>query len=217
MGALQNPFTSLQGLEQAIGHLTTKDKTLARLIRRVGPCRLCTDNRRSPFESLVEAVAHQQLHGKAARTILGRVKALVPNRRFPSPDDLLHLPEDSLRAAGLSRAKVAAVKDIAAKTRDRIVPTARQMAHMEDAEIVERLTTIRGVGRWTVEMLLIFKLGRLDVLPIDDFGVRKGFAITYRHEDLPRPKALLDYGERWRPFRSVAAWYLWRAVDESNQ
>ena len=217
MGALQNPFTSLQGLEQAIGHLTTKDKTLARLIRRVGPCRLCTDNRRSPFESLVEAVAHQQLHGKAARTILGRVKALVPNRRFPSPDDLLHLPEESLRGAGLSRAKVAAVKDIAAKTRDRIVPTARQMAHMEDAEIVERLTTIRGVGRWTVEMLLIFKLGRLDVLPIDDFGVRKGFAITYRHEDLPRPKALLDYGERWRPFRSVAAWYLWRAVDESNQ
>ena len=217
MGALQNPFTSLQGLEQAIGHLTTKDKTLARLIRRVGPCRLCTDNRRSPFESLVEAVAHQQLHGKAARTILGRVKALVPNRRFPSPDDLLHLPEESLRGAGLSRAKVAAVKDIAAKTRDRIVPTARQMAHMEDAEIVERLTTIRGVGRWTVEMLLIFKLGRLDVLPIDDFGVRKGFAITYRHDDLPRPKALLDYGERWRPFRSVAAWYLWRAVDESNQ
>ncbi|HKX63618.1 MAG TPA: DNA-3-methyladenine glycosylase [Verrucomicrobiae bacterium] len=217
MGALQNPFTSLQGLEQAIGHLRTKDKTLARLIRRVGPCRLCTDNRRSPFESLVEAVAHQQLHGKAARTILGRVKALVPNRRFPSPDDLLHLPEDSLRGAGLSRAKVAAVKDIAAKTRDRIVPTARQMAHMDDAEIVERLTTIRGVGRWTVEMLLIFKLGRLDVLPIDDFGVRKGFAITYRHEDLPRPKALLDYGERWRPFRSVAAWYLWRAVDESNQ
>jgi len=217
MGALQNPFVSLQGLEQAIGHLTTKDKTLARLIRRVGPCRLSTDNRRSPFESLVEAVAHQQLHGKAARTILGRVKALVPNRRFPSPDDLLHLPEDSLRAAGLSRAKVAAVKDIAAKTRERIVPTARQMAHMEDAEIVERLTTIRGVGRWTVEMLLIFKLGRLDVLPIDDFGVRKGFAITYRHEDLPRPKALLDYGERWRPFRSVAAWYLWRAVDESNQ
>jgi DNA-3-methyladenine glycosylase II len=217
MCALQNPFTSLQGLDQAMGHLTDKDKTLARLIRRVGPCGLCADKRQSPFESLVEAVAHQQLHGKAARTILGRVKALVPNRRFPSPDDLLHLPEESLRSAGFSRAKVAAVKDIAAKTRAGIVPTARQMGHMEDVEIVERLTTIRGVGRWTVEMLLIFKLGRLDVLPVDDFGVRKGFAITYAQDDLPRPKALLEYGERWRPFRSVAAWYLWRAVDESKQ
>jgi DNA-3-methyladenine glycosylase II len=215
MNTLQNPFTSLSGFDQAVSHLTAKDRTLARLIRRVGPCGLCADKRQSPFESLVEAVAHQQLHGKAARTILGRVKALVPNRRFPSPDDLLRLPEEHLRTAGLSRAKVAAVRDIASKTRDGTVPTARQMAHMEDTEIIERLITIRGVGQWTVEMLLIFKLGRLDVLPVDDFGVRKGFAIAYRQKEMPRPKELLEYGERWRPFRSVASWYLWRAVDGS--
>jgi DNA-3-methyladenine glycosylase II len=207
----------MNALREAVEHLSSADRTLGRLIRRVGPCALVPDHGQSPFEALVEAVAHQQLTGKAARTILGRVKALVPERRFPSPDDLIVLPEESLRAAGLSRAKVAAVKDIALKTRDGLVPTPRRMAGMEDAEIVERLTVIRGVGRWTVEMLLIFKLGRLDVLPIDDFGVRKGFALTYRRSDLPKRQELLEHGERWRPYRSVAAWYLWRAVDAAKE
>ena len=177
----------MKELCDAVGHLSSADKTLARLIRRIGPCGLTPDHRQSPFEALVEAVAHQQLTGKAAQTILGRVKALVPKRRFPTPDDLIALPEDRLRGAGLSRAKVAAVKDIALKTRDGLVPTPRRMAGMEDSEIIECLTAIRGVGPWTVEMLLIFKLGRLDVLPADDFGVRKGFAVTYRREELPKP------------------------------
>lgn len=198
---------------RAVEHLTSADRALARLIRRVGPCRLSIDAARSPFEALVEAVAHQQLTGKAARTILGRVKALVPRRRFPTPDDLLSLPEEQLRGAGLSRAKVAAVKDIALKTREGLVPTARRLAGMDDAEIIERLTAIRGVGQWTVEMLLIFRLGRLDVLPVDDFGVRKGFAVTYRRAELPHRRELQEHGERWRPYRSVASWYLWRAAD----
>jgi DNA-3-methyladenine glycosylase II len=206
----------MSSFDHAVSHLTTADRKLARLIRRVGPCGLSTDALRTPFQALVEAVAHQQLNGRAARTILGRVKALVPRRRFPTPDDLLLLPEEQLRGAGLSRAKVAAVRDIATKTREGVVPTARKLAAMEDAEIVERLTSIRGVGQWTVEMLLIFKLGRLDVLPIDDFGVRKGFSIVYGHKELPRPKELLAYGECWRPFRSVAAWYLWRAADTAQ-
>ena len=203
----------MNSFTDAIAHLSAADRTLGRLIQRVGPCALSADRSRSPFAALVEAVAHQQLTGKAARTILGRVVALVPQRRFPRPEDLLALPDDSLRAAGLSRAKVAAVKDIACKARDGVVPTARQLAAMGDAEIIERLTVIRGVGQWTVEMLLIFKLGRLDVLPIDDFGVRKGFSVAYRRPALPGKRELLEHGERWRPYRSIASWYLWRAAD----
>ena len=200
----------------AIAHLSAADRTLARLIRNAGPCELKPDPARSPFESLVTAVTHQQLNGKAAQTILGRVKALFPERKFPTPDDLLRAPEESLRGAGLSRAKTAAVRDIAVKTVEGIVPTSRAIAKLDDAEILERLTSIRGVGPWTVEMLLIFKLGRPDVLPATDYGVQQGFAITYRREALPKPKELLEHGERWRPFRSVAAWYLWRAVDLRN-
>jgi DNA-3-methyladenine glycosylase II len=203
--------------EAAVRHLSRADKTLARVIRRTGPCRLEPDLRQSPFEALVEAVAHQQLTGKAAQTILGRVKALHPRRKFPRPQDLLNTPDASLRSAGLSRAKVAAVKDIAAKTLEGVVPTARKLAHLTDEEIIERLTVVRGVGRWTVEMLLIFKLGRPDVLPVDDYGVRKGFAVTYRDGEMPAPRELLEFGERWRPFRSVAAWYLWRALEFSRR
>jgi 3-methyladenine DNA glycosylase/8-oxoguanine DNA glycosylase len=199
--------------QQAIEHLSKVDPVMARLIAQVGACRLKRQHRQSPFEALVEAVAHQQLTGKAAQTILGRVKALHPRTPFPSPDDILSTPDAALRAAGLSRAKAAAIKDISAKTIDGVVPTARVLARLQDNEIVERLISLRGVGRWTVEMLLIFKLGRLDVLPVDDYGVRKGFARTYRKRDLPKPAALLAHGERWRPYRSVASWYLWRSLD----
>src|SRR6266496_130752 len=199
--------------ERAVQHLIESDNVLARVIRQEGPCRLRPNRSQSPFESLVEAVTHQQLTGKAAQTILGRVKALHPQRPFPTPEDLLGTPEDKLRAAGLSRAKVAAVKDISAKTMQGLVPGTSEIAKLDDEEIIGRLTTIRAVGQWTVEMLLIFKLGRLDVLPVDDYGVRKGFALIYRKRDLPKPAALLEYGERWRPYRSVASWYLWRSLE----
>jgi 3-methyladenine DNA glycosylase/8-oxoguanine DNA glycosylase len=199
--------------ETAIEHLTKADKVLARLIRRVGPCELIPRKRCSPFQALVQSVAHQQLNGTAANTILKRVRALYPRRKFPTPDDVLATPDEKLRGAGLSRAKVASIKDIAAKTIEGVVPPERTIAKLPDAEILERLTAIRGVGPWTVEMLLIFKLGRLDVLPATDFGVRKGFAVVFRRDDLPKPAELLEHGERWRPYRSIASWYLWRGLD----
>ena len=157
--------------------------------------------------------SYQQLNGTAAATILGRVKALYPNKSFPTPDDILSTPDDKLRSAGLSRAKTAAIKDIATKTIEGIVPTSRAIVKMSNEEIIERLTTVRGVGPWTVEMLLIFTLGRSDVLPATDYGVRKGFAMTYGWKDLPTPKELLVQSEKWKPHRTTAAWYFWRALD----
>jgi DNA-3-methyladenine glycosylase II len=199
--------------EEAIEHLSRADKVMGRLIRRVGPCAWKPDRRPSPFQALVKAVTHQQLNGIAAKTIFRRVKALYPGKPFPTPEDLLATPDEKLRGAGLSRAKVASIKDIAAKTVAGVVPTSRAIARMENEVIIERLTSIRGVGPWTVEMLLMFKLGRTDVLPATDFGVRKGFSVAYKLKDLPAPKDLLAHGERWRPYRSYAAWYLWRALD----
>jgi DNA-3-methyladenine glycosylase II len=199
--------------DEVLHRLSQADRTLGQLIRKVGPCRLKPKSRRSPFETLVQSVTYQQLNGTAAATILGRVKALYPDRRFPTPEDLLNTPDERLRGAGLSRAKTAAIKDIAAKTLAGVVPTSREIIAMTDAEIVERLTALRGVGPWTVEMLLIFTLGRPDVLPVTDYGVRKGFALTYGWKELPRPKELLEFGERWRPHRTTAAWYFWRALE----
>ena len=199
--------------EAAIKHLAKSDQVLGRLIRKVGPCGLRPGTIRTPFQALVCSVAHQQLNGTAANTILGRVVALYPGRSFPAPQDLLKTSDQKLRSAGLSRAKVAAIKDIAAKTVDGVVPKSRVIAKMSDSEIVARLTTIHGVGPWTVEMLLIFTLGRLDVLPATDYGVRKGFAVAYRRPKLPAPAELLAHGERWRPYRSIASWYLWRALE----
>jgi 3-methyladenine DNA glycosylase/8-oxoguanine DNA glycosylase len=199
--------------EEAIQFLASADKRLGSLIKRVGPCYLKPKKRRSPFESLVQSVAYQQLNGMAAATILGRVKALFPDRRFPTPDDLLATPDERFRAAGLSRAKTAAIKDIARNTLEGVVPTSRAISKMTNAEIIERLTTVRGVGPWTVEMLLIFTLGRTDVLPATDYGVRKGFAVTYGWKELPTPKELLEQSERWKPHRSTAAWYFWRALE----
>jgi len=199
--------------EAAIKHLTKADKVLGRLIKKIGPCGWKPDKRRSPFEALVRSVAYQQLNGTAAATIFGRVKALYPGRKFPSPEELLATTDEQLRGAGLSRAKVAAIKDIAAKTLGGIVPTSRAIARMEDAAILSQLTTIRGVGPWTVEMLLMFKLGRPDILPVTDYGVRKGFALTFNLKNLPTAAELLEHGEKWRPYRSIAAWYLWRALD----
>jgi DNA-3-methyladenine glycosylase II len=170
-----------------------------------------------PFDALAESIAYQQLSGKAAATIFGRVRALYPKRKWLDPEQLLATPDETLRAAGLSRAKIAALKDLAAKTIDGTVPPGRALIRMTDDEIIARLTTVRGIGRWTVEMLLLFDLGRQDVWPVDDYGVRKGFAKTFGRRKLPTPKQLMKFGEKWRPYRSVAAWYFWRALDAPDK
>ena len=186
---------------------------MRRLIKQVGPCELKPDRRRSPYEALVRSVAHQQLNGIAAETITRRFIALFPGKRFPSPEDLATVSDEQIRGAGFSRAKLAAIRDISAKALDGTVPTRRVIAKWGDDEIVDHLSQCRGVGRWTVEMFLMFTLGRQDVLPIDDFGVQNGFRLAYGLEAMPKPKELLAFGEKWRPHRTTAAWYLWRAVD----
>src|SRR3984893_4194252 len=166
-----------------------------------------------PFDALAESIAYQQLNGKAAATIWGRVRALYPKGRKLDPKLVLTTPDEKLRAAGLSGSKVAAIKDLAAKTLDGTVPSARALGKMTDEQIIERLTAVRGIGRWTVEMLLLFDLGRPDVWPVQDYGVQKGFAKTFGRRKLPTPKQLLKLGEKWKPYRSAAAWYFWRALD----
>ena len=202
---------------EAHAHLSKRCKVMRRLIRVHGPCELVPDARRSPFESLVTAVAHQQLNGRAAGTILGRFRALFPRKRFPTAAQLAEVTDEALRACGFSWSKIAALRDIAAKTIDGTVPAARAIRAMPDEEIIERLVQVRGVGRWTVEMLLIFKLGRPDVLPADDFGVRNGFRIAFGLAEMPKPKELLAHGEVWRPYATTAAWFLWRAADAPKE
>jgi DNA-3-methyladenine glycosylase II len=192
--------------------LRAADPKLAALMERHGPFRLRPSVARSPFAALAESIAYQQLTGKAAATIFSRVLALYRPKRFPSPEDILATRDEALRAAGLSRAKVAAVKDLSLKTIDGTVPPLAALRRLDDEEIVERLTAVRGVGRWTVEMLLI-RLGRPDVLPAHDYGVRKGFHRAFGTRGLPTPAQVLRRGEQWRPYRTVVSWYLWRAID----
>ena len=180
----------------ALEYLSAADPVMARLIREIGPCELEPETWRSPFQSLIQAVAHQQLNGTAAETILTRFKKLFPGRKFPRPEDLATVTDEQIRACGFSFAKIRALRDIAEKTLSGVVPTARQIVKLSDDEIIKRLTEVRGVGRWTVEMLLIFQLGRTDVLPVDDFGVRNGFRIAYKKRAMPKPKALLAHGRR---------------------
>jgi DNA-3-methyladenine glycosylase II len=205
---------------EALAHLRERDAKLGALIDRAGPFTLRLDSLQSPFESLLESILYQQLHGKAAATIHRRVREYYGGD--PAPQLLLDTPDEVLRAAGVSGNKTRALKDLAARTLDGTVPTHAAIRKMSDAEIVERLTQVRGIGPWTVEMLLIFRMGRPDVLPVTDYGVRKGFALTFLRipktrplaaEDLPKPEVLLKRGKRWTPFRSVASWYLWRACD----
>jgi DNA-3-methyladenine glycosylase II len=200
----------------AYKHLSKNDPVMKRLIREHGLCALKPESRRSPFQSLVQAVAHQQLNGTAANTILTRFKKLFPNRRFPKPEDLAKVTDAQIRACGFSFAKIRAIRDLAEKTLSGIVPTSRQIVKLSDDEIVARLTEVRGVGRWTVEMLLIFQLGRENVLPADDFGVRSGFRVAYKMREMPKPKALLAFGEKWKPHRTTAAWFLWRTADAAK-
>lgn len=190
---------------------------MRRLIKAHGPCTIQADPGRSPFESLVRAVANQQLNGKAADTILQRFRALFPGKRFPTAAQLATVDDGAMRACGFSWAKIASIRDIAAKTLDGTIPSSHAIRKMSDTEIVERLVTVRGVGRWTVEMLLIFKLGRPDVFPADDFGVRNGFRIAHGLAEMPKPKDLFAHAELWRPHGTTAAWYLWRAADAARE
>ena len=194
-------------------HLSKADPELAKVIRAVGPFRLSIDAMQDPFGSLAESIVYQQLTGKAAATIFGRVRKIYAPKRKLTPQDVLDTPDALLRAAGLSGAKTMALKDLAAKAIDGTVPAMKALEALQDDDIVERLTAVRGIGRWTVEMLLMFRMGRPDVLPATDYGVRKGFARAFNKRKLPEPRALLEYGERWRPYRSVASWYLWRVLE----
>jgi DNA-3-methyladenine glycosylase II len=204
-------------MRAAIRHLRSVDAAMDGLIGRVGRCGLKADRAEQPYQALVRAVAHQQLHGNAARSILARFSALYPGADFPTPAMVLATSEAALRGVGFSTSKVAAIRAIAANAATGLVPTRRAAARLDDAALIEQLTQIRGVGRWTVEMVLIFTLGRPDVLPVDDFGVRDGYRRLHGLDEQPRPRDLAAIGEMWAPFRSYAAWYLWRALDEARQ
>ncbi|MBN1204438.1 MAG: DNA-3-methyladenine glycosylase 2 family protein [Myxococcaceae bacterium] len=193
--------------------LARVDPTLGALMRRVGPFRLQLQPLHSPFEALARSIVYQQLHGRAAATIFGRLCERVGTGPRFTPEALLATPDEALRAAGLSAAKAAAVKDLAQKTREGVVPSLAEVRRLRDAELIERFTVVRGIGQWTVEMLLIFRLGRPDVLPVDDFAIRKGFMLMQGLKESPRPREVLAYGERWRPWRTVASWYLWRSLE----
>ncbi|HEX8680480.1 MAG TPA: DNA-3-methyladenine glycosylase [Chthoniobacterales bacterium] len=197
----------------AIEHLSASDPRFAQLIQRAKPFAPRAAVLVRPFDALAESIAYQQLSGKAAATIWGRVRALYARRKWLDPKQVLATTDETLRACGLSGSKTTAIKDLAARTLDGTVPAGPALAAMSDDEIIERLTTVRGIGRWTVEMLLLFELGRLDVWPVTDLGVQKGYMKTFGKRKLPSPKQLQKAGEKWRPYRSVAAWYFWRALD----
>ena len=218
----------------ACRQISASDPKLARLIQRAGPFTMRVASAQSPFEALVESIIYQQLHGKAAATIHRRLlESFSPvltleaagTGAHPTPQHLLDCPNEQLRAAGLSKNKMLALRDLAAKTIDGTVPTLIQIRRMSDEAIIEHLTQVRGIGRWTVEMLLIFRLGRPNVLPVDDYGVRKGFALTFGKlkptdkvtpMDLPKPDVMVRRAKKWQPWCSVASWYLWRACDLAN-
>ncbi len=204
----------VMGGPEALRHLR-RDPLLKAVIRQIGPCTL-RPVKREPYEALVRAIAHQQVHGRAAEAILGRFIALYPGHDFPPAAQVLDTPAEAMRACGLSGSKVAAIRDIAEKSVGGLVPTRRAAARLEDEALIERLVAIRGVGRWTVEMLLIFTLGRHDVLPVDDFGVREGYRVATGAEAQLKPKELAAIGQDWGPWRSIAAWYLWRTADAAK-
>jgi DNA-3-methyladenine glycosylase II len=200
-------------LDKALKSLKKADKQLAQVIKNVGPCTLKADAIQSPFKALAESIIYQQLSGKAAATIFGRVKSLYDGNGGMNAKAVLKTPVEILRSAGCSNAKALALIDLAEKTVSGVVPTEAQLNDMSDEEIIERLVSIRGVGKWTVEMLLIFRLGRMDVMPATDYGIRKGFALTYGLPDLPTPRQILEHSEIWKPHRTLASWYLWRCLE----
>jgi DNA-3-methyladenine glycosylase II len=205
----------------ALQQLALADSKMGALIERVGPFALRLKSSHSPFEALLEAILHQQLHANAARAILGRLMALFDDLH-PRPEQLLAAPDEALRAAGLSQGKLLALRDLAAKTLDGTVPSLALIRRLPDEEIIERLSRVRGIGTWTAEMLLIFRLGRPDVFPMTDYGIRKGYLLTFGKtkagkpvtaDMLPKPEQMLHRAARWKPWRSVASWYLWRACE----
>jgi len=197
----------------AYEHLRKADPVLGKFMERVGPIKQ-KPRRLSCFQSLVRAITNQQLSGRAAETIFGRFRALFPNCDFPSARDVFGTDVETLRRVGLSRPKAAYIRDLASRMLSGTVPELAEVDTLSDAEIVSRLTEIKGIGRWTVEMLLIFNLGRPDVLPIHDLSIRKGFKIVFNKRKLPEPLAIERYGERWRPYRTTASLYLWRACED---
>ena len=211
------PLARADGLtydpDVACSHLIQADPQLGALMSRAGPFTLRPRPAQSLFSALMRSIVYQQLSGKAAETILGRAIRACGPARFPTPRQVLAISPERLRQAGLSTAKTAAVRDLAAKTLDGTVPSLARIRRMEDEEIIQRLTQVRGIGRWTVEMLLMFRLGRPDIFPVTDLGVRKGFGLVFVRGKLPEPATMLRRGERWRPYRSVASWYLWRALE----
>lgn len=210
--ALPYPFDH----RKAVRHLRQSHPRMETLVARVGRFRMPLDQQASPYEALFRSILYQQLHGSAAAAILGRVKEQIGGGRIPRPVALLAASDEALRAPGLSRQKIAALRDLAAKAESGIVPGWGEIQHLGDAEIVERLTQVRGVGEWTVHMLLIFRLGRPDVWPILDYGVRHGYQLAFHKRRMPTPKELTKAGEPWRPYRSVAAWYFWQQVGLSR-
>lgn len=203
--------------QRSARELARRDPVLRRVIERSESIVRLKPQRLPPYEALVKAVIYQQLNGKAAETILGRFRSLFPGRGFPTPKAVLAADFERLRSAGLSRSKATYLQHIARHAQEGLVPTLEACEELSDAELIERLTRIKGVGRWTVEMLLIFNLGRPDVLPVHDFGVRRGFQVAYGRRELPSPTALERHGRRWAPYRTTAAWYLWRVLDKATE
>lgn len=199
--------------DDAVAHLRAGDELLAKAIDRVGPFTLEPRPVKSLFEALMRSIVYQQLHGKAASTIHGRVIAQLKAHGGATPEALTKVPDAALRSAGLSTNKLRAVRDLARKCRDGTVPTLREAHRLDDAELVERLTEVRGIGPWTVHMLLIFYLGRPDVLPTGDFAIRAAFKRLYKKRRDPTAEAITRHARRWQPYRSVASWYLWRSLD----
>ena len=198
----------------AVAQLRGADASLARVIDAIGPFRLQLIEAPSIFAALAQAIVYQQLNGKAAAAIFARFRALFSGAS-PTAELVLAASEDELRGVGLSRSKLLSLRDLAGKTVDGEIPTLAEIRCLPDEAIIERLTKVRGIGRWTVEMLLIFRLGRPDVLPADDYGIRKGFALAYDRGELPARKDLETHGIRWKPYRTVASWYLWRLVEQA--
>ncbi|MFN8643526.1 MAG: DNA-3-methyladenine glycosylase, partial [Candidatus Binatia bacterium] len=204
--------------DAAVAHLRGADPALARLIDAVGPFRMGLKRTPSLFAALAEAIVYQQLSGKAAATIYGRVCALFPRAAHGlTAAQLARASDAQLRGAGLSRPKLLALRDLARRELAGEIPTLAEARAMDDEALVERLTAVRGIGRWTVEMLLMFRFGRPDVLPVDDYGIRKGFAVALRRKVLPEPAEIARRGARWKPYRTVASWYLWRALESWAQ
>jgi DNA-3-methyladenine glycosylase II len=210
------PFTLPFDLAAALVHLAERDEQLKALIAETLPFEVDIAEARTPYDALLESICHQSISGKAAATIFGRVKALGSNGRAPTPEEMLRIRKPALRKAGLSGAKILAMKDLAKKTIEGVVPSLERAQAMSDEELIERLVSVRGIGAWSVEMFLIFRLGRPDVLPIHDLGVKKGWSVAYGKKHMPRPAELLAFGERWRPYRTVASWYMWRAFERAG-